>query len=63
MRSIVSGRRKQSYGVGTRNAAAYSMSLGELRAWERALRQEIGELEAELEGRSLRIRYKFRPSW
>lgn len=63
MRDIVSGRRKQSYGVGTRNAAAYAMSLGDLRAWEKALLKEIEELEAELDGRPLRIRYKFRPNW
>ena len=63
LRDIASGKRKQSYGVGTRNAAAYSMSLGELRAWEKSLKDEIDELEAELNGTPLRFRYRIRPRW
>lgn len=63
LREIVSGKRKQSYGVGTRNASAYSMSLNDLIDWEKALKTEIEELEAALDGKRLRFHYKFRPAW
>lgn len=62
MRDIASGK-KQSYGVGTRNAAAYNMSLGELRAWKKSLEQEIAELEAALKGKSRRPHIHFIPSY
>lgn len=63
LRDIASGKRKQSYGVGTRNASAHSMNLNDLREWEKALKKEIEELEATLEGKRLRYHYKFRPAW
>ncbi len=62
MRDIASGK-KQSYGVGTRNAAAYNMSLGELRAWKKQLEQEIAELKADLTGRSRRQYINFVPPY
>lgn len=62
MRDIASGK-KQSYGVGTRNAAAYNMSLGELRAWKKSIEQEIAELEADLTGRSRRPYIHFIPGY
>jgi hypothetical protein len=62
MRDIASGK-KQSYGVGTRNAAAYNMSLGELRAWKKSIEQEIVELKADLTGRSRRNYVHFLPGY
>ena len=62
MRDIASGK-KQSYGVGTRNAAAYNMSLGELRAWKKELDQQIAELSAELKGKSRRPYINFIPGY
>lgn len=62
MRDIASGK-KQSYGVGTRNAAAYNMSLGELRAWKKSIEQEIAELEADLTGRTRRQYINFIPGY
>lgn len=62
MRDIASGK-KQSYGVGTRNAAAYNMTLGELRAWKKAIEQEISGLEAKLNGKSRRPYIHFIPSY
>lgn len=60
MRDIASGK-KQSYSVGTRQASAYSMSLADLRDWEKAIKQEINELEADLLRQSRRYRYRFSP--
>lgn len=58
MRAIVTGK-KQSYSVGTRQAAAYNMSLADLRTWESDLLKEITDLEEELgvEGASPRRLY------
>jgi hypothetical protein len=62
LRDIAAGK-KQSYGVGTRNATAYSMTIGELRAWRKQLDQEISELERELTGRGRRHYINFRPTY
>ena len=62
IRDIASGK-KQSYGVGTRNAAAYGMTIGELRSWQKQLETEISELEAVLNGMGRRMRYKFIPRY
>lgn len=62
MHNIASGK-KQSYGIGTRNAAAYAMSLPDLRAWLRDLRSEEADLEADLAGRSRRVAYRFQPRY
>lgn len=62
MRDIASGK-KQSYGIGTRNAAAYSMTIGELRAWKKQLEQDIAQLENELAGRGRRPRVNFIPGY
>lgn len=62
MMNIASGK-KQSYGIGTRNAAAYNMSLGELRAWKKEIEQEIAQLEADLNGRGRRHYINFIPSY
>lgn len=62
MRDIAAGK-KQSYGVGTRNATAYSMTIGELRAWRKQIDQEIAELEGELAGRGRRHYINFRPTY
>ncbi len=62
MRDIASGK-KQSYGVGTRNAAAYNMTLGELRAWKKSIDQELAELKADLTGSSRRPYINFVPPY
>lgn len=62
IRDIASGK-KQSYGVGTRNAAAYGMTISELRAWQKQLDLQIAELEAELNGNARRMKYKFIPRY
>ena len=62
MRDIASGK-KQSYGVGTRSATAYNMSLGELRAWKKSIDQEIAELKADLTGKSRRPFINFIPGY
>lgn len=62
IRDIASGK-KQSYGVGTRNAAAYGMTIGELRAWQKQLETQIAELEADINGSGRRVKYKFIPRY
>lgn len=49
IRNVLSGK-AQSYGIGTRNKAAYNMSLGELRVYLREIETEIREIERELSG-------------
>lgn len=44
----------QSYGIGSRNVARYSIDLGTLRDTIKALEQEIAELEALLCGGNVR---------
>lgn len=60
MRDIMRGK-KQSYGIGTRNASAYSMSLPQLTAREKAILREIADIECEIAGRPRRARIAFRP--
>ncbi len=62
LRDILAGK-KQSYGVGTRNASAYSMSIPELRAWISELTKEQADLEADLAGKARRVGYRFRPGY
>lgn len=62
IRDIASGK-KQSYGIGTRNAAAYGMTISELRAWQKQLDQQIAEIEADLNGKGRRAKYKFIPRY
>lgn len=60
MRDIMSGK-KQSYGIGTRNASAYSMSIPQLEQREKTLLREIADLEKQMLGQSRRARIAFRP--
>lgn len=60
IRDILSGK-KQSYGIGSRNASAYPMSLDQLTALEKRLKAELSELEAETAGKPRRPVFKFRP--
>lgn len=62
MRDIATGK-KMSYGIGTRNASAYTMTIGELRGWLKQLDSQIAELEAELSGKGRRAKYKFIPRY
>ena len=61
-RDIARGKKK-SYAVGTRQAAAYDMTIPQLEEEISRLLKEIADLEAELEGRSARVRSRFAPSW
>lgn len=62
MRDIASGK-KQSYGIGTRNASAYNMTIGELRNWKKQIDHEISELQRELAGKSRRHYVNFVPPY
>ncbi len=62
MKDIASGK-KQSYGIGTRQAAAYAMSLSELRAWLKELRDEESALAADLANSPRRAGYVFQPRY
>lgn len=46
----------QSYGIGSRNLARYNTDLAQIRAAIKELTDEIDELEALLEGQSIRKR-------
>lgn len=46
----------QSYGIGSRNLARYNTDLAQIRAAIKELTDEIDELEAFLEGQSIRKR-------
>jgi len=60
LRDIARGK-KQSYGVGTRQAAAYAMSISDLLAWQKKLQAEIADLEADLSGTTRRVCLHFTP--
>lgn len=62
IKAILSGK-KQSYGIGTRNATAYNMNIGELRTYRKELEQEIADLEADIAGRVRRGAIKFVPRY
>ena len=61
-RDIARGKKK-SYSVGTRQAAAYDMTIPQLTEEISRLLKEIADLEAVLGGRSARARSRFAPSW
>lgn len=60
LRDIARGK-KQSYGVGTRQAAAYAMGISDLLAWQKRLEAEIAGLEADLAGTARRVCMHFTP--
>lgn len=60
LRDIARGK-KQSYNVGTRQAAAYSMSISDLLTWKKRIEEEIADLEAELAGTTRRVCLHFTP--
>lgn len=60
LRDIARGK-KQSYAVGTRQAAAYAMSISDLLAWKKRIEEEIAGLEADLAGTARRVCLHFTP--
>lgn len=61
IRDIIGGK-KQSYAIGTRQAAAYGMSIPELRAWKKELTAERDELATPAHA-GLRPALQFRPRY
>lgn len=49
IKNILMGK-AQSYGIGSRNKAAYDMTLSELRVYEKEIKREISSLENRLNG-------------
>lgn len=49
IKNILSGK-AQSYGIGSRNKAAYNMSLSELREYLKEIKREISSLENRIAG-------------
>lgn len=61
IRDIIGGK-KQSYAIGTRQAAAYGMSIPELRAWKQELTAERDELSTPATS-GLRPALQFKPRY